>query len=542
MIVNYHICNRIVLLAIFLVTIFPIQSQCQTSELDSLLKRVEAQNGLEGKLILLDDLSWEARQQYPDGALILARRGLKLAKKNSKLEYQEKFLSRIASAYYNLQEIDSAIYFLDKALDLAKERKDKNSQAGISFNLSLYQGYKGEYPAALEYTYQALQLYKELEKSAFVARSYQRLAEVQAGLGRTGQAKKSFQAALEISQKLGDTLRIIQQLQSLGTLQSATAHKNALSPEEGIQYLNSAKAIAQTNTQYNQFLPTINSNLGLAYSRKGDCKNAVQYFSEAIDQINLYNTHSPLTRISLYENYARCLIDLDKKKQGEFWANEALQQAELLKNPQSTLGVYRLMVEIFEEKADYQNALKYQKLAADQADFLRNEARDKEVARIQKDFEIRQSELEASEARALQRKSEYGIYALLAGLLALGVCSFLVIQFLRKDQKQREEMLLKKNEEERQKLLEQLRKKELQSYSAAIEAQEMERRRIAAELHDGVGGIMAALKMTFSSLESKLPNPSPQYKSYTSAMKLLDNAVKEVRQLSHQMAARQLLA
>lgn len=509
--------------------------------LDSLLQRVDKQGGVEGKLKLLDDLSWDNRRQYPQGAVILGKRGLQLAEDNEDLLFQEKFYSRIASAYFNFPMPDSAVYFLEKGLIIAQKRGNKKSLAGMHYNLSRYQNYMGNYPKALQSVYQAIELYERLGDKRFIALAHQRLGEIQGSMGHNPQAIEAFEKALRLSREENNTLMLIQLNQSIGTLKVAQAQKEGKSMEEGLALLKEAENLCQKQLSYQRYLPAIYSNLGLAYARMGNCELAVKYFAEGMENLQWPQANNASLQASIFENYGHCLIELGEVKRGLSWAEEALQLANKADDPRAKLGVYRFLVEAHAANKDYQTAFHYEQDASLLADQLRNEAREREIRFLQKDFELRQNELELREAHALQRKSQYGLYALLAGLLALGLSSFLIIQFLRKDQLAREQELKRKAEQERLQLLDKLKNKELQSYTAAIEGQEMERRRIAAELHDGVGGTMAALKMTFSSLSRKISPESPQYKSYSNAMQLLDNAVKEVRQLSHQMAAKQLV-
>lgn len=77
---------------------------------------------------------------------------------------------------------------------------------------------------------------------------------------------------------------------------------------------------------------------------------------------------------------------------------------------------------------------------------------------------------------------------------------------------------------------------------AIIAAEENERRRIAADLHDGVGQMMSAAKMNLSVFENELPFSSEaQRNSFENVMGLIDESCKEIRNVSHQMMPNALL-
>jgi two-component system NarL family sensor kinase len=103
-------------------------------------------------------------------------------------------------------------------------------------------------------------------------------------------------------------------------------------------------------------------------------------------------------------------------------------------------------------------------------------------------------------------------------LLALGIVGF-VIRYQRRLMLQREEMqqLQQKGQREAQQ----------QALEAALLAQEDERRRIAADLHDGVGTTLAIVKLHLNALQQ--PDLTQE------ATSLLDQAISEVRRISRNL-------
>jgi signal transduction histidine kinase len=69
--------------------------------------------------------------------------------------------------------------------------------------------------------------------------------------------------------------------------------------------------------------------------------------------------------------------------------------------------------------------------------------------------------------------------------------------------------------------------------SAMVEAQELERKRLAIELHDGLGQVLSTARITLSSLEGELQDN--QEAQLSSSIKLIDRAVSEIRSVSHSM-------
>ncbi|MBD2715458.1 hypothetical protein KBK19_10465 [Microvirga sp. STR05] len=71
----------------------------------------------------------------------------------------------------------------------------------------------------------------------------------------------------------------------------------------------------------------------------------------------------------------------------------------------------------------------------------------------------------------------------------------------------------------------------------ALVVDEMERRQVGTALHNGLGQLLSAAKMSLSALEQRLPLPPDggQQELLASAIHALDNSVREVRRLSQDL-------
>ncbi|GAB5473398.1 MAG: hypothetical protein Mars2KO_14970 [Maribacter sp.] len=76
-----------------------------------------------------------------------------------------------------------------------------------------------------------------------------------------------------------------------------------------------------------------------------------------------------------------------------------------------------------------------------------------------------------------------------------------------------------------------LKEQELTTIDAMIEGQEKERQRIANDLHDDLGGLMATVKLHFDSLHSKVKDDTDEL--YKKTNKLIDEAYLKIRAIAH---------
>lgn len=84
----------------------------------------------------------------------------------------------------------------------------------------------------------------------------------------------------------------------------------------------------------------------------------------------------------------------------------------------------------------------------------------------------------------------------------------------------------------KQKIFQLEEEKKLIAAKLLVEGQEQERKRIATDLHDGLGVLLSATKMQFSNIRDKSPENSQFIEK---AMQLLDQATGDVRKISHNM-------
>ncbi|PZU26264.1 MAG: sensor histidine kinase, partial [Chryseobacterium sp.] len=91
-----------------------------------------------------------------------------------------------------------------------------------------------------------------------------------------------------------------------------------------------------------------------------------------------------------------------------------------------------------------------------------------------------------------------------------------------------------------QKITDIKQKEELSLTKAILEGEERERERIARDLHDGLGGMLAGVKINFSTWSSHHLNPEKD-KEFYRILSQLDNSVAELRHVARNLMPESLL-
>ncbi|HYC85615.1 MAG TPA: ATP-binding protein, partial [Chryseosolibacter sp.] len=96
---------------------------------------------------------------------------------------------------------------------------------------------------------------------------------------------------------------------------------------------------------------------------------------------------------------------------------------------------------------------------------------------------------------------------------------------------------LRKEMKERERLSSVIEAQKDAHLKAVVQAQDNERKRIASDLHDSLGSLLSSVRLRFNGLQHDFAHKVPEKSSrYSETLILLDEAIAELRQVSHRMA------
>src|SRR5690606_9207270 len=121
----------------------------------------------------------------------------------------------------------------------------------------------------------------------------------------------------------------------------------------------------------------------------------------------------------------------------------------------------------------------------------------------------------------------------LGAALVLAVC---VAYFWRKIGKKNKKLLAQKDLLHEEELRTIRQRERLNQYAAMLQGQEAERSRMAKDLHDGLGGLLAGVKLKLSSIVSRTNRgDSGDERAIHDVVQQLDYSVDELRRIAHDM-------
>ncbi|MEL6133265.1 MAG: histidine kinase [Bacteroidota bacterium] len=184
-----------------------------------------------------------------------------------------------------------------------------------------------------------------------------------------------------------------------------------------------------------------------------------------------------------------------------------------------TMGEYKAAIECYQE---------YDRLAAT----FRNQTSAKAMAFAEAKYKTDIISLEKEQIRTLA-KQRFRNTLTIAGTGAVILLVFIGYFYMRNQQQRK--LMSQQSKMNRQLVVDLIKEQAIESLNSKLEGQEKERKRIARELHDRLGGTLAAAKLSLEGLGRRLGSNHKEH--YSHAQDLLQLAYQETRQLSHDMMA-----
>lgn len=476
------------------------------------------------KVKSLSDLCWNYRFRSADSALIFGQQALQLAIETNYPKGIAQAYNDMAIIYIDKANFRSATNYLNEALTIRRQLSDSLGIAAIYNKLGIIAQKQGRLKDALKNQIDALKIYQSLKLDKYIGYSLNNIAIIHQNLGNNEKALEYHEKALEYRILLKDREG---EATSYGNMANMYARMH-----DTIQAINYyEKAIALSRELKKDELISANlSNIGNIYMARKDFRKALELFTESLhikeklgDSKGISSTLSRIgtvyTETRRYRDAAMALNRSLKLAQSldvvEEELSALLELAKLKALTHQTDSSFVLMRQYITLKDSvYDTRLKQQILDV-QTQY--------ETDKLEQDLYLIKKDKEFTEVKLQQRKTE--LWLLIFVMISItGAAIFL---FYRHQQRQKATANAERIQEQEARI------------NAVFQAQEEERRRIAKELHDGVGQTISAIKMNYQSLSGKAAEKelAPEFEKIG---KMLENAGTEVRNISHQMIPKEL--
>lgn len=415
-------------------------------------------------------------------------------------EYHQAAQAYRIIAERNLSEVEN----LDRAIKNYIEAQKLFEKAGDSARMfqtivDLARLYSGS-----EYYMEAITMFDRVrgyaertQDTLLLARMMQHIGEIYIARNEIDEASDYLDEASRLNLKIQDTLlATINQL----TISALQGHTDLLGQLPDSMRIELSR---YDSIRYESFLPSIHLHLGMYNMYAGNYPLAVYYYQQGLQIVG----HNSFVKRELYRRLA-----------------ESYERINDYPSAYRVMREYNLFLDSIN---DATQAESFEQMWLKYLD-------------IEKEAALQKMALEKDLTELRSRGARVNSAAMVVGAVITLIISYIIIRNYQQ-RLSASQIITNQNEElNKRKIIELESNLKIETMSSMLQGQEVERERIARDLHDSLGGLLSTVKLHFDALQAKNPEISDQ-KEYNKAYNLLDTACNEVRTISNNMQPGALL-
>ncbi len=288
--------------------------------------------------------------------------------------------------------------------------------------------------------------------------------------------------------------------------------------------------------------------MSLFYMVEGIYYRKVKQYNKAIAAFNLGLTKvkGPNKAYHAHElkiNKLETLLEQQNYKEALTLAKSMESDTLLMEIEENRAMVYHSLSQIYRANNQMGLAYSYLKHYSDLKTKIHNEDLKEQINRLETKFNSQAKEKELVNLKNQQKEvhlklknSRLYMALAMAGMIIFLLLALLIFGYYRNNKKtlQQNDIIHK------QKIADAEKEKQLSVTKAILEGQEKERERVAKDLHDGLGGMLAGISIKFSAWEAKYLKEEGRA-DFERNKQQLDGAIAELRSISRNLMPESLL-
>ncbi len=469
------------------------------------------------------------------------QRGFEALKTSKEISYEKGIMDAhiaLGGGYMDYFDLAKAEEHLKKGIEqadkmIAKDPSRTNLKLWIrgNYNLGVTYGYQGDHDAEIAYARKTIPVAEQIGDTIFVAVAHTNLAIKYLDFERYPESYENFMKSGALYEQLNEPDDFVYDglyfAELLYEMDSLSKMKKILTKVK--TYLDKVPNSVNWHLYY--------AHRGMYLTGTGKFEEAIASYDKSAVLLKKTNRKVKIFLIELLEKYAKTYYkmgDLVKaKEQMRRFQDIALKS----KNKQHLFEAHSKLARYEAESKNFKEAYSNLTEAIKISDILVIERTQENMRRLELQYQTAQKEKEIlalkneknETALALEKKRSQ-TYLMRATISAMALFLFMGYLFYRK--KIRKAKVKESRQEEEVNLLKQEQQNKV--FSAMIEGQEKERKRLAIDLHDGLGGRLSGISLNLSKLDKDEPKQYPK-KQLKKVMKDLDDSLTELRNIARNM-------
>jgi two-component system, NarL family, sensor kinase len=378
----------------------------------------------------------------------------------------------------------------------------------------------GDYASAMKVAIEGMTSAEVKMDEAKVAKYTSLLGFIHLRQGNVKEAYKYYELYRTQATEMQDTLLLAEAYEYLADVSIAEKNYDA-SLTHRFRSLQFYTAVLQKNAHHfrRHRIPYNYAYIGLSYSMKGEYQKGLAYCLKAIDGTFPVNDYELASYYTITGNIYTALGDFHR---ADSLLRLGLRISLKIRHSENVRDAFMAFSQLFTRQHRYDSALAYRLRYEQLKDSIMNERSRRTIEMVQAEYQVQKKDQEILLNR--QRAEQQRLITLTLAGTFIALLIILYLAYARYQLKQRN------------KFQQELNRKQNELFNTVTTLQDKERKRIAQDIHDQVSSLLSAAKLQLSGLEdTKGRMTGDQIKKYASAMTLMDEAVEELRTLSHNL-------
>ncbi len=411
--------------------------------------------------------------------------------------------------YKRMGEYSKAIDCYNEALTIQEELGDIREVGGVLLNIGIIYYVQNDLDKALEYYLKALEQFESINDKIKIAGAYTNIGQVYAELNQNTKALEYYNKALILQRESDDIYGIANSLSNIGIINKTLGNF----PESESHLNNSLELYMEMQDQ--DAIAYVYNHLGELYTFMKQWERALRMYHKTIQIQESIGDNEGLAYVKY--NLANLYFLTGEWNKAQHNLEESIKLSRSLNILDILQKSFLLLSKIDSVQGNNTRSLVNFKIHTQYKDTIYNQESSRQIAEMQTKYETSKKEQQIEllkQEKDFQnlkiRKNRIIGFISLSGLFIL---FFLLFIWYRFRQRKHEEKILLKN---------------------TMETEDKERKRIAEELHDGIGPLLSTVKLYINEIEV-VNNNSSDKELLDESDKIIDEAICSARNLSHNL-------
>ena len=499
-------------------------SAAQRLQIDSLKTLISPQKD-SLQVFIFNELSWYYKNIDVDSSELYARQAIALAKSINDQALLAKSFNSLGNAKQAAGKYDSALIFLNESIAISTALGDSLKTGATLNNIGINYDERGDYVLSLEAYFKALRIADATADINLKADILSNIGVVYKKQKQYDKVLEYYQSALELYKKINSPFGETVTAGNIGSvlLQTGDYKKSitySLLAKKGYEALG-----------YSRYIPYTLGNMALAYDSLHQIEKAERFYIDAYEQHSKFDNMYEMAYVC--KNLAFFYLRNDQSVNALTYARKAIDLAKNVGAKEILRDCYYAMARVNNKLNLHEQAYIFQQKYISLNDSLIEQGRIKTIFELQTKYETEKKEKQIAlqNSQLSENKIQLQRTYLVIAALVIVVTLIMVIFALMRSRLKRKQQL---TENEKQLAVREA------FIDATLQSQEAERKRVAQDLHDGMGQLITELRFLIGNI-TPTSTQQDRVTIVETGERVLNDMHKEVRAVAFNLMPQTLI-